>query len=176
MIGDEEISKLSLELNIDSKEIKEVFRHHIAEYYKVDWVRFTNEDSIVLIKFNYQKKTIDEKKIFVKKIFFKKIVENTIDELYKYIEKTNLIKLRKRLNLQKIEGIYKSETDSVLFYKKGVLQKELIGKIDKKTITKELDNKFTMYKLLGNTLHKKGLTYVVNCIPINYKKKDPNNV
>jgi hypothetical protein len=176
MIGEDEIRKLSLELNIDSKEITEVLRHHIAEYYKVDWIRFTDDASIILIKFNNKKRTIDEKKIFVKKEFFKKIVENTIDSLYAYIEKINLLNLRKKLNLQKIEGIYKSETDSVLFYKKGVLQKEIIGKISKKTLTKELENKFTMYRLQGNTLHKKGLIYVVNCVPINYKVKDSKDV
>lgn len=174
MIGVEEIEKLSLELNIDTKEIVEVFRHHIAEYYNVDWIHFTDDASVVLISFNNMKNAIERKRIYVKREYFKKIIENTILTLYKHIEKINLINLKEKLNLQKIEGVYNPETKNVSFYKKGVLQKEIVGKLANNYDNKELENKFTLYRILGKTLHKKNMIYVVNCIPVYHKKKEKN--
>lgn len=172
MVGKYEIEKLSKELNIDCSEIIEVFRDQIAEYYNADWIRFTKDNSIILVNFNNKKRTLDSKKIFVKRTYFKKIVEKTIDMLYKDLEKHNLKKLRNKLNLKRIEGIFKPEKQSILFYKKGVLQRDIIGKLDNKFITKELENKFTLYKILGETIRKKDNLYIVNCIPNNIKKKE----
>lgn len=173
MVGIEHIDKLSKELDLSSQEIIEVLRDEIALFYNVDWVLFTNKQTILLNKYDYQLKKIIQKTIFIQEKKFKTIIKNTTEKLYKMTKRSVVTTMKKRLNLKILIGKREGNTDKITLYEEGIPIKNLEGKLVLKRKLSPSENikleSLFKYRLLGKTLHKKENKYVICCVPL-FKK------
>ena len=119
MIGLNHLEQLAKELDLTFEDIREVFRDEIAKFYKVDWVLFTDKQTIVLNKYDRELKQMVQKTIFIQEKKFKTIIKNTIKELYKLTDRNVLSSMKKKLNLKILKGKKEFKSNVItLFFKR----------------------------------------------------------
>jgi len=178
VVGIEHLDKLSKELDVSIEEIKEVLRDEIALFYNVDWVLFTNKQTILLNMYDYQSNKIIQKTIFIQEKKFKTIIKNTTKKLYEMTKRDVVSSMKKKLNLKIFIGKREGDTDKITLFEEGIPIKNLEGKlILKRKLTPsqniKLESNFK-YRLLGKTLYKKENKFVICCVPLfkNSKKEE----